>query len=98
MPDPPYDKGDTVRFSVVLTDHFTGSAITASAVALELIRPSGATARYLTGGPSPPTATGFGAYSQDVVIDQSGTWDWRWSASNPATAEQGSFKVPTSRF
>lgn len=98
MPDPPWELGDTVRVQTALTSASTGSAVVASSIELRVKNPLGTVATYASVGASPPQALASGIYYVDYVLPYVGSYAWRWEASGPVTAEEGTFSTATSRF
>lgn len=97
MPDPPFESGDTIRIRATLTDAETGSPVMPSQIQLRVKQPDTSVATF---GPvaSVPLAAGSGIYQVDYVLPQVGSYAWRWQATGPNTAEEGTFSTATSRF
>ena len=98
MPDPPFDKGDTIRIRTAVTDADTASPVVPSAVNLRVTNPSQITATYLSSGASPPQIGGSGIYYVDYTLPIVGSYAWRWETTTPNSAEEGVIYTATSRF
>lgn len=73
-----YDVGDGIRLSANFT--VQGTATTPTSVVLTVTDPSGNTS-----APT-PTANGTGAYYEDIILDEPGTWYHRWAGTGAVVA------------
>lgn len=59
-----------------------------ASVVFKLKKPSGASVT-----PTVANDAGTGNFSSSYVVDEYGTWEWRWVTSNPAVVDQGTITV-----
>lgn len=86
-----YAAGNTVRLLASFTS--AGTPYDPGTVTCQVIGPS--SRAVLT-----PTVVldSTGNYHADVVATNTGVWSYRWSATSPASAAEGTFSVRQSRF
>jgi len=98
MPDPPFDKGDTIRIRTAVTDADTASPLAPSVIGLRVENPSGLVATYLSTGASPPQIATTGIYYVDYTLAAAGSYAWRWETTFPNSAEEGVFYTAPTNF
>lgn len=85
--------GDTTRMVLDVADA-AGLPADPGTLTLSIKPPSGA----IVVVPN-PTRAATGAYHHDLLLDQRGTWYYRWASGAPLPAvAEGSIKVSPSRF
>lgn len=90
-----HDKGDQVRLAVAFTDA-AGAAADPSSVTLKYRKPDGSITTIAYGSLTHPAV---GSFYADVVVDQAGTWSYRFESSGTYVgAEEESFRVRSSRL
>lgn len=88
-----YDIGDKVRMSSAITGN-TGSAADPGALVLKYRKPNGTVVTLTYGVGSEITRDSLGNYHADIIVDQAGTWTYRFiSTGNAAGAEESFFAV-----
>ena len=82
-----YDLGDTVTVAVTVRDA-AGAPTTPTTAVLSVLLPDGTTVTPAVGAPSSP-----GEYSVDYVPATAGHYEWRFAATGPTAALNGTFDV-----
>jgi hypothetical protein len=85
--------GDTTRMGLDVADA-AGLPADPGTLTLSIKPPSGPIVVVAN-----PTRAATGAYRHDLLLDQRGTWYYRWASGAPLPAvAEGSIKVNPSRF
>lgn len=70
-----------------------------SALTFELLSPQGNRVRYVYATDAELIKDSAGDYHVDYVLDEPGTWHWRWEGTGTAPGvEEGSVQVKRERF
>jgi hypothetical protein len=88
-----------VRITVSITDTDTDAAVDPGTLKFVMRKPSGTTLTYTYEPSGEVIKDATGRYHVDLVLDEHGTWDWRWEAGVPyAGAIEGTVRVQKGRF
>lgn len=95
-----YDKNDTVRFILRITDPTDADTpVDPSGLTFKTKNPSAATSTYTYGTDAALVKDSTGNYHIDLQLATAGTWHYRWDATGSfAGAQEGSIVVNTSQF
>lgn len=89
-----YDIGDLVTLSTVVRND-TGTTVNTPTVVIAVTKPDGTT---VTPAPTVTNTGSGGVYTAPVTVDQSGTWNYVWTASGTVIAvDPGQFTVQPAR-
>jgi len=87
-----FDKYDKPAFVGTFAD--AGVASDPDTVKFGIKDPAGNTTVYEYGVDDELTKTGTGIYTISILLNQSGTWYWRWQVTGtPTGADEGTFNV-----
>tara|TARA_R110000868_G_scaffold101874_2_gene280537 strand:+ start:173 stop:466 length:294 start_codon:yes stop_codon:yes gene_type:complete len=94
-----YDKNDTARFSLIVTDPFNRDAAADPSTVLFKTKQGVTSTTYTYGVSSELVRDSTGRYHIDIPLTVVGTWYWRWQTSGSfAGAQEGSVVVNSSQF
>lgn len=89
--------GATARIPVTITDLASHALADPGGVVLKIRKPDKTLTTLIYGTDAAVIKASIGMYYADVVLDQSGTWKWRWEAAAPHTGvAEGYLDVLTS--
>lgn len=86
-----YDRGDTARVELVVTDA-AGTPVAPATLTLTVRTPAGVTTTTLTFG-APIITVAAGRYYADIPLHESGEYAYQWETTNPAGVQGGLLTV-----
>jgi len=75
-----YNIGTALRITAVFTD-ISGDAADPSVIKFKVNPPKGADEEYIYGTDTEVVRTGVGVYHFDLLLDEAGSWYYRWVGS-----------------
>ena len=94
-----YDKNDTARFSLTVTDPFAADAAVDPTSVVFKTKINSTTTTYTYGVDEELIRTATGSYYIDIALSTAGTWYWHWQTSGTyAGVTEGSVVVTASQF
>ena len=98
QPDQPFLRGEAARVSVVISGP-DGAHADPISLTLRTISPQGAATTLRYPDDAAIVRDALGHYHADIVLDQPGTWYWRWQSGHPSIGvAEGRITVQPSRF
>lgn len=81
MPKVVHDYGEVVRARNTYTNPDTGAVTDPLTVQVELRKPDGTLTTYVYGTDAELTKISVGLYQMLILLNQTGTYRWRWTAT-----------------